>query len=376
MIAYKTTADARQTTIEAASFCPGTGVKEWHIMLHPNPKLTFEEQLRAISGAYLSYKAAALPEACNALFARCFMSDITNQAQPAEQAFRELFAGEGTATALSLIGQPPLDGSKIALWVYLSSTPRSAAYTHHFSASRRKAGGDAEAQTRQLFEEYEQELAANGCTIERNCLRTWLFVRDVDVNYAGVVKGRRENFLTQGMNPQTHFIASTGIQGQSPSADEKVMMDAYAVGGLQRGQVQYLYAKTHLNPTYEYNVTFERGVSMLYGDRSHVLISGTASINNRGEILFPNDIVRQTQRMWENVEALLAEAGCTFADVAQMIVYLRDLADYERVRDLYEKRFPSVPKVLLLASVCRPGWLIEMECMAIKAESHPGYPAL
>lgn len=376
MMMYKTTTDARKTTIESASFCPKTGVKEWHIMLHPSPELNFEEQLRAVCEAYLHHKASALPESCTALFARCFMSDITNQARPAEKALHELFAGEGNAeTALSLVGQPPLNGSKIALWVYLS-TPRSEAYTHYFSASRRKSGGDSEAQTHQLFEEYEQELAAKGCSIELNCLRTWLFVRDVDVNYAGVVKGRRENFLTQGMNPQTHFIASTGIQGQSPRADEKVMMDAYAIKGLKREQVQYLYAKTHLNPTYEYNVTFERGVSMLYGDRRHVLISGTASIDNRGEILFPGDIRRQTQRMWENVGALLSEAGCTFDDVAHMIVYLRDPADYRHVQALYEERFPATPKVLLLAPVCRPGWLIEMECMAVKGEAHPEFPAL
>ena len=367
MISYKTDTDFGPVAIESAAFCPASGVQEWHLMLHPAASGPFDQQLRALAAAYLRYKASALPGEAGALFARCFMSDITNQAAPAEAALREMLAAEETPVPLSLVGQPPLDGSKICLWIYLS-TPRSAAYTHLFSASRRK--------TRLLFEEYEQELAARGCTLERDCQRTWLFVRDVDVNYAGVVKGRRENFLAQGMNPQTHFIASTGIQGQSPRADERVMMDAYAVGGLRHGQVQYLYAKTHLNPTYEYNVTFERGTAILYGDRRHVLISGTASIDNRGEILFPGDIVRQTQRMWENVEALLREGGCTMDDAVHMIVYLRDLSDRETVRRLFDERFPAGPRVFLLAPVCRPGWLIEMECMAVKAEAHPEFSPL
>ena len=375
MISYKTDTDFGPVAIESAAFCPASGVQEWHLMLHPAASGPFDQQLRALAAAYLRYKASALPGEAGALFARCFMSDITNQAAPAEAALREMLAAEETPVPLSLVGQPPLDGSKICLWIYLS-TPRSAAYTHLFSASRRKAGGSSEEQTRLLFEEYEQELAARGCTLERDCQRTWLFVRDVDVNYAGVVKGRRENFLAQGMNPQTHFIASTGIQGQSPRADERVMMDAYAVGGLRHGQVQYLYAKTHLNPTYEYNVTFERGTAILYGDRRHVLISGTASIDNRGEILFPGDIVRQTQRMWENVEALLREGGCKMDDAVHMIVYLRDLSDRETVRRLFDERFPSVPRVFLLAPVCRPGWLIEMECMAVKAEAHPEFSPL
>ena len=178
------------------------------------------------------------------------------------------------------------------------------------------------------------------------------------------------------MNPSSHYIASTGIQGQSADPKELVLMDTYAVKGLKREQIRFLHAKSHLNPTYEYNVTFERGVSVLYGDRRHVLISGTASINNKGEIVHPGDIRRQTQRMWENVEALLQEASCTFEDVAHMIVYLRDIADYSSVKALYDKRFPQTPKVFLLAPVCRPGWLIEMECMAIKEEKYPDYPAL
>ena len=64
----------------------------------------------------------------------------------------------------------------------------------------------------------------------------------------------------------------------------------------------------------------------------------------------------------------LAEAGCTYDDAAQMIVYLRDPADYEQVRQLYEERFPDKPWVIVHAKVCRPGWLVEMETTAVKAQ--------
>jgi enamine deaminase RidA (YjgF/YER057c/UK114 family) len=50
----------------------------------------------------------------------------------------------------------------------------------------------------------------------------------------------------------------------------------------------------------------------------------------------------------------------------QMIVYLRDMADYRTVKALYDERFPNKPKVFVHGPVCRPGWLVEMECMAIK----------
>ena len=106
---------------------------------------------------------------------------------------------------------------------------------------------------------------------------------------------------------------------------------------------------------------------MDYDDRRQVLISGTASINNRGEVMYAGDVRRQTERMWENVEALLKEAGCTFDDLGQMIVYLRDVADYTVVKGMYDERFPDTPRVFVYAPVCRPGWLIEMECMGVKS---------
>jgi len=106
---------------------------------------------------------------------------------------------------------------------------------------------------------------------------------------------------------------------------------------------------------------------MDYGDRRHVYISGTASINNKGEVVHIGDIVRQTERMWENVEALLAEAGTSFEDVAQIIVYLRDVCDFSTVKNMFERKFPNTPYLITLAPVCRPTWLIEMECVAIKA---------
>ena len=78
------------------------------------------------------------------------------------------------------------------------------------------------------------------------------------------------------------------------------------------------------------------------------------------------DVKKQTQRMWENVEKLLEEGGMKYDDVMQVIVYLRDCADYQIVKQMFDEKFPNMPYVITLAPVCRPTWLIEMECMAVK----------
>jgi enamine deaminase RidA (YjgF/YER057c/UK114 family) len=249
------------------------------------------------------------------------------------------------------------------------------AFRHLWNASAHNTAINSEYQTRLLFNEYIMQLAQEGCTLADNCIRPWLFVNDVDVNYPGVVKARNTVFYTQGLTNDTHFIASTGIGGRQQDANVLTQMDNYAIAGISKEQITYLYAPTHLNRTSDYGVSFERGTRIDYADRSHVFISGTASINNKGQIEHPKDIVKQTHRMWDNVEALLKEADCDYNDVGVMIVYLRDIADYKLVNKLYEERFPDKPRVIVHAPVCRSGWLVEMECMAVKAMNDKKLPS-
>lgn len=370
----------KHTSIQLFRYEPVNGVAEYHAVLRiTNPRLSFSEQLENLQLAYEHLVSEEIP-GVTAVLKRFFLSDAANQA--------DLLAAmqiENSGCAISIIEQPPLDGTKIALWVYLQTGVQTrtlpygdyevshSVYRHLWSASNFNKASKSEYQTRLLLNDYVIRLAEQGCSLADNCIRTWFFVQNVDVNYGGVVKARNEVFLTQNLTEKTHFIASTGIAGRHADHEVLVQMDAYAVVGLKKEQVHYLYAPTHLNPTYEYGVSFERGTYVDYGDRRQVFISGTASINNRGEIMYPGDIRKQTERMWENVETLLAEAECTFEHIGHLIVYLRDTADYVVVREMFEKRFPDIPKVYLLAPVCRPGWLIEMECMAVKQIQNESY---
>ncbi len=366
----------------AEIFCfEGTSeVNEYHAMIHVgNVMLTFNEQLEVVQDAYQQL-LQKWPEA-HAVFKRYFLSDASNQAD-------EVIASDVTDCAKSIIQQAPLDGSKIGMWVYLQTNVvtgmthgglyevQHGAYRHFWNGSACNLAANSEYQTRLLFNEYVMQLMEEGCTLADNAIRTWLFVNDVDLNYGGVVRARNQVFFTQGLTRDTHFIASTGIGGRQQDPNVLSQMDNYAIAGLQKEQIHYLYAPTHLNRTSDYGVSFERGTYVDYGDRRHVFISGTASINNKGQVMFEKDVRKQTRRMWENVETLLAEADCTYDDVAQMIVYLRDTADYAVVHAMYEERFHGKPYIIVHAPVCRSGWLVEMECMAIKAMKNDGYESL
>ena len=221
---------------------------------------------------------------------------------------------------------------------------------------------------------YVDHLRMFDATMLDNCIRTWFYVRDVDTQYAGLVKSRRECFFEQGLTSSTHYISSTGIGGNPVDPKALIQLGSYAMTGFEPEQQRYLYALSHLNKTIEYGVTFERGTLVQFGDRNHIYISGTASIDNHGDVLYIGDIRRQTERMWENVSALLEEGGMEFADIMQIVVYLRDNADYAIVKQMFDEKFPNTPFVLTLAPVCRPTWLIEMECIAVKKADNPYRP--
>lgn len=89
---------------------------------------------------------------------------------------------------------------------------------------------------------------------------------------------------------------------------------------------KYLQALEHLNPAHEYGVAFERGTRLtlpthtLHPEGSQqfkqqYFISGTASIDKHGDVVYEGDIVRQTGRLLENIGALLKDGDATMNDI-------------------------------------------------------------
>ena len=369
--------------VQICSFTGKGNQTEYQLLISvTDPTLPFREQLENLQKGYIKAVTEEVSPAATAVFRRYFLSDAANQADSVTE-----LECEHSFCALSIVQQPPLNGCKIACWVYLLTDMNihtcsdglyeasRNGYRHLWSGAAGNKASNSEYQTRLLLNNYIMQLTEQHCTLAANCIRTWFFVQNVDVNYAGVVKARKEVFVTQDLTEQTHYIASTGIEGRHADPDILVQLDSYAVDGLQPEQIRFLYAPTHLNPTYEYGVTFERGTAVTYGDRRQIFISGTASIDNRGEIVYPGDILRQTGRMMENIRVLLEEAGATTADIMQAIVYLRDPADYQVVKQYLAINHPSLPHLIVLAPVCRPGWLIETECIAVVPADAPRFAA-
>jgi enamine deaminase RidA (YjgF/YER057c/UK114 family) len=183
-----------------------------------------------------------------------------------------------------------------------------------------------------------------------------------------VVKARNDVFRQHGLTIDTHFIASTGIGGRSMGKNVCVAIDFLTAPQVQPDDLLYLKALDHLNPTHEYGVAFERGVRVTLPQKYEYFISGTASIDCHGEVINVGNVTKQAERLLENIGALLADGGATMDDVKYFIIYLRDLADASAIDAYMQQAYPQVPRIITHAKVCRPAWLVEMECIAEKTK--------
>ena len=253
--------------MQISSFTGKGGTTEYQVMVSiTDPCLSFVEQLQNLLRVYVTVVKEELSNDATAVFRRYFLSDAANQTDSVME-----WECESAFCPLSIVQQPPLNGTKIAMWTYLQTgmsvqtydsgllEASHNGYRHLWGGGAFNKAANSEYQTRLLLNDYVMQLMGQRCTLASHCVRTWFFVQNVDVNYAGVVKARKEVFITQNLTEKTHYIASTGIEGRHADPSVLVQMDSYAVDGLEPGQIQFLYAPTHLNPTYEYGVTFRAG---------------------------------------------------------------------------------------------------------------------
>lgn len=314
--------------------------------------------------------------------ARFFSSDVTRHAPLVKAAWPENFAGQTV-----LIGQTPLDSPYLSLQVWAlrgnlekklledgSLLMRHGAYQSLWSVEVPERLGNSEQQTDEILTRLGSRLCRHGMSLEPNVLRTWYYMRDIDNNYAGMIKSRVRHYEINGLTPRSHFIASTGIEGLEAWPGALSWLHFHAIQGMRKEQLAYLKALDNMSPTAIYGVNFERGALATYGDRIHAHISGTASIDRRGEIMFKGDVKAQTMRALENVEALLHEGGLAFGDMKAATVYCRDGHDYAHVAKLVKDALPAGCALnFTKAPVCRPEWLVEIEGEAVRETANPQY---
>lgn len=330
----------------------------------PENRASFAARLEELETRLKAYIAEEAESGRSLAYAKIFLSDIRNQNDALEAS--PLYATLSSCRAVSVVGQAPLDGSKITVLAKTSDCRENFRLHSLRLTEQESEGKDSYQQTMLLFDKYTSYLNEHRLDMATHLVRTWIYISDIDTNYAGVVSARNDVFHKHGLTADTHYIASTGIGGDSHARHASVAIDFLTYPDIAESQKTYLKALDHLNPTHEYGVAFERATRLENHNLSHYYVSGTASIDRHGNVVHLGDVSKQTDRLIENTAALLADGGATMADIRYFIVYLRDVSDYPTVSSIFCQRFPNTPCAIVHARVCRPAWLIEAECIAEK----------
>jgi reactive intermediate/imine deaminase len=99
-----------------------------------------------------------------------------------------------------------------------------------------------------------------------------------------------------------------------------------------------------------------------------LFVSGIVPVDESRELVGGDDVVAQARCVFENMHEVLAAAGCTFADVVKVTLYLTDIADRPLVNPVRQEVFGDTRPASTLVEVSAlviPGAKIEVEAVAL-----------
>ncbi|CAG0956707.1 RidA family protein [Geobacter sp.] len=98
-----------------------------------------------------------------------------------------------------------------------------------------------------------------------------------------------------------------------------------------------------------------------------LFLSGQIPLDPATGEFVAGEIREQTERVLENIAAVLAEAGVGFDAVVKTTIFLTDLANFGAVNEVYGSRFSAAPPARSTVEVkgLPRGALVEIEVLAL-----------
>lgn len=96
-----------------------------------------------------------------------------------------------------------------------------------------------------------------------------------------------------------------------------------------------------------------------------VFVSGQLAIDPETNQMIEGGIGEQTERVMQNLSAILEEAGSSLAQLVKTTIYLADLASFAQMNDVYGRHVGSKPpaRATIEVSALPQGALIEIEAI-------------
>jgi 2-iminobutanoate/2-iminopropanoate deaminase len=104
------------------------------------------------------------------------------------------------------------------------------------------------------------------------------------------------------------------------------------------------------------------------GASAVVFISGQAPISADGQLVGEDDFDAQARQVFQNLVAVVDEAGATLESVVKLTVFLTDiqtLPEYTRIKGEFFRGEQPASTAVEVAALARPEMLVEVEALAV-----------
>ncbi len=97
-----------------------------------------------------------------------------------------------------------------------------------------------------------------------------------------------------------------------------------------------------------------------------LFVSGQVALDPQSGEFVAADVRQQTERVLENVKAILEAAGAAFQHVVKTTVFLKDMNDFAAMNEVYARYFSAAPPARSTVEVTRlpKDALVEIEVIA------------
>ncbi len=99
-----------------------------------------------------------------------------------------------------------------------------------------------------------------------------------------------------------------------------------------------------------------------------LFLSGQIPLDPRSGEMVVGTIAKETDRVLDNMAAVLREAGLGFEHVVRTTIYLLEMADFPTVNETYAKRFSGTfpARATVQVSALPKGARVEIDAIAVK----------
>lgn len=115
--------------------------------------------------------------------------------------------------------------------------------------------------------------------------------------------------------------------------------------------------------------TYSHGYKVEIGDAVLIFTTGQIAMDKKGNVLYPDDPVKQAEFVYESLQKVLNQAGASLNDVVKTTVFLTDMNDFPKISAVRNKYFKNAEPVSTLVEVkklVKEGCRVEIEVMAVK----------